>query len=389
MASRPAILISAATAFSLLGDQMLYSVLPTYYTEIGLMPYQVGLVLSANRFIRLITNHLAEHFCRRIRLNILIVLAFGFGAVVTFAYAQLTHFGLLILARMCWGLCWSFIRQIGLMTVVESSSDDKLGRSMGVYSGVSRTGSVAGNLVGALGHDTIGFSATLVGFSAISILAIPLGLFSRKGLKQHIAEDLSTQGTGALPWGLLFCGFVVGCVGSGLIMSTLGLVLNRVVGDDVTLLGMTIGVASLNGLFLSARWVSDFLGAPVLGHLGDRLGRNRATTIFFVIGTAVLLLAATMTSLAGIGVSVLLFFFCGVGLTTILMAQAGRLGSKTTARYVTASDFGSAMGPALGWTTQQFVSSTDVIFLMGAVLYGTGVLVSRFLSRPNTSAEST
>ncbi|MEE2752560.1 MAG: hypothetical protein VX910_01150 [Candidatus Latescibacterota bacterium] len=121
LVSRPAFLISVATAFSLLGDQMLYSVLPTYFTEIGLMPYQVGLVLSANRFIRLITNHLAEHFCRRIRLNILIVLAFGVGAGVTAAYAHVTHFGLLILARMIWGLCWSFIRQIGLMTVVESS----------------------------------------------------------------------------------------------------------------------------------------------------------------------------------------------------------------------------------------------------------------------------
>jgi MFS family permease len=259
---------------------------------------------------------------------------------------------------------------------------------MGVYSGVSRTGSVAGNLVGGIGHDTLGFSMTLIGFSAISILAIPLGLISRKGLHHHVQEKASGEGSNSNALGLLFCGFVVGCVGSGLVMSTLGLVLTRVVGDSVTLIGMTIGVASLNGLFLSARWITDSIGAPVLGHVGDRLGRNRASVLFFTVGTATLLLALTMDTLVGIGLSVLVFFVCGVGLTTILMAQAGRLGSKTTARYVTASDFGSALGPALGWTSQQLVSSTDVIFIMGAVLYATGIITSRFTNRTSEAASS-
>ena len=388
LASRPAILISAATAFSLLGDQMLYSVLPTYFTEIGLMPYQVGLVLSANRFIRLITNHLAEHLCRRVRLDILIVLAFGLGAAVTYGYAQVTHFGFLILGRVLWGLCFSFIRQIGLMTVVESSPEDRLGRSMGMYSAISRTGSLVGNLAGAVGHDVLGFSTTLIGFSCISFFAIPLGLLSRKGLGQRVAEESHDSGNGYRSGGLLFCGFVVGCAGSGLVMSTLGLVLKRVVGDDVGLLGLTIGVASLNGLFLSVRWISDFFGAPVLGHVGDRLGRTRATTLFFGIGTSVLVLAVTVESLTGIATSVLLFFLCAVGLTTILMAEAAGRGSKTTARYVTASDFGSALGPTLGWTSQEFVASTDVIFVMAAVLYGTGLLVSFCMNRPDEPASS-
>ena len=60
--SQAVVFIALATAFSLLGDQMLYSVLPTHYAEIGLMPYQVGLILSVNRWVRLITNTLAEKF---------------------------------------------------------------------------------------------------------------------------------------------------------------------------------------------------------------------------------------------------------------------------------------------------------------------------------------
>ena len=40
------VLVALATAFSLLGDQTLYVVLPTYYSELDLIPYQVGLILS-------------------------------------------------------------------------------------------------------------------------------------------------------------------------------------------------------------------------------------------------------------------------------------------------------------------------------------------------------
>ena len=384
LASRPTVLIGLATAFSLLGDQMLYSVLPTYFTSIGLVPYQVGVILSANRFIRLITNHLAEQLCRRVRLGALTVLAFGVGALVTYAYAVVTHFGLLVVARLTWGLCWSFIRQIGLMTVVESNPDHRLGRSMGFYSGISRTGSLAGNLLGAVGHDLLGYTTTLIGFSCVSVLAIPLGLFGREGLKHRTEAEPDCEGDVVRSGGLLFCGFAVGCVGSGLVMSTLGLVLKQMVGEDVGLLGMTIGVASLNGLFLSARWIADFFGAPVLGHVGDRLGRKRATTMLFAIGTVALSISATVDALTAIALAILLFFLCAVGLTTILLAEAGRRGGRATARYVTASDFGAALGPALGWTSQQFVSSTDVIFLMGASFYGLAAIISRFPNRPVT-----
>ena len=384
LASRPTVLIGLATAFSLLGDQMLYSVLPTYFTSIGLVPYQVGVILSANRFIRLITNHLAEQLCRRVRLGALTVLAFGVGALVTYAYAVVTHFGLLVVARLTWGLCWSFIRQIGLMTVVESNPDHRLGRSMGFYSGISRPGSLAGNLLGAVGHDLLGYTTTLIGFSCVSLLAIPLGLFGREGLKHRTAAEPDCEGDVVRSGGLLFCVFAVGCVGSGLVMSTLGLVLKQMVGEDVGLLGMTIGVASLNGLFLSVRWIADFFGAPVLGHVGDRLGRKRATTMLFAIGTVALSISATVDALTAIALAILLFFLCAVGLTTILLAEAGRRGSRATARYVTASDFGAALGPALGWTSQQFVSSTDVIFLMGASFYGLAAIISRFPNRPVT-----
>jgi len=46
------------------------------------------------------------------------------------------------------------------------------------------------------------------------------------------------------------------------------------------------------------------------------------------------------------------------------------------ATYMTASDFGSATGPMLGWMTLQMHLSTDWIFLMGGGLYAMGMVMA-------------
>ncbi len=229
MIPKPVALIAAATAFSLLGDQMLYSVVPSAYGGLGLMPIQVGLVLSLNRWIRLLTNHLAARLCERYDLAWLAGVAFGLGALITFAYSLTPRFWLLLVARLGWGLCWSFIRQIGIMTAADTAPAGHLGRTMGLHGGISRTGSVGGNVLGALGHDLIGFSATMGIFGLVSLLAVPLGVLSRRQLPHASRDDRPTGQDRASPV-LIGCGFIVGCAGPGLMMSTLGMILKETVG---------------------------------------------------------------------------------------------------------------------------------------------------------------
>ena len=374
--SRPVVLIALATAFSLLGDQTLYSVLPTYYTELGLMPYQVGLILSVNRWIRLLTNHLAERLTRYYNLTGLAVLALVLGAGTTFVYGINALFPILLAARILWGLSWSFIRQIGLMTVVDSSPDVTIGRMMGYYNGISRLGSVGGNLIGALGHDLIGFTMTRPLFGGLSLLGVPLVVLSRKGLP-HIDRSVETS---ASPVGqnptMYVCGFIVGCVGAGLMMSTLGSVLKENVGDSLSVGAFVIGVATLNGLLLAARWVVDGLTAPLLGAYSDRIGRRRAELLFFSVGAIALLPASTTHGTITLVLMVLLFFSSGVGATVVMMAEAGTRGPRTVAAYVTSSDLGSATGPMLGWMTLQFLMPSSTIFIIGGTFYGVATLVS-------------
>jgi len=238
---RPVLLVSLATASSLLGDQLLYAVLPSHFAELGLLPFQVGLILSANRIVRLVTNHLAEHLCRRLAAGVLLTLSLVAGACITAVYGLSSSFAILLLARICWGMCWSFIRQIGLMTVVDTAVEGHMGRLMGFYSGISRLGSISGNLVGALGHDLVGFTAILLIFSAVSLLSVPLGPLSRRGhpSRQDAASAAGTAGSAS--WPLLLCGLVVGCVGQGILASTLGFMLLEEVGASAEIGGLSIG----------------------------------------------------------------------------------------------------------------------------------------------------
>ena len=368
------VFVALATAFSLLGDQMLYSVLPTHYAELGLMPYQVGLILSVNRWVRLITNTLAEKLCQRYNLTALMTGALILGAVLTAVYGVVTSFTILLIARMLWGLSWSFIRQIGLMTVVDTTPPSMIGQRMGFYNGVSRLGSLGGNFLGGLAHDVVGFTVTLLLFAIISLLGTPLGWIARRAVLREDHQNKKVENSGWVPK-LMICGFVIGCVGPGMIMSTLGVVLVDTIGTSLTLLGMVIGVATLNGLLLSSRWIADALGAPFLGHISDRLGRKRSATIYFGIGMLALFSASIASNTGLLLLCVVMFFLCGVGATVVMHAEAGTRGSRSVAGYVTASDLGSATGPMLGWMTQQMHLSSDWIFLIGGGMYAIGALV--------------
>jgi hypothetical protein len=50
------LLVGLSTSLSLLGDTALYTVLPTHTAETGVLLVSVGILLSANRFVRLLAN---------------------------------------------------------------------------------------------------------------------------------------------------------------------------------------------------------------------------------------------------------------------------------------------------------------------------------------------
>ena len=72
-----------------------------------------------------------------------------------------------------------------------------------------------------------------------------------------------------------------------------------------------------------------------------------------VVGVVLGLAAVPQISPVLLIAAVLAFYVTATGVAVVLHAEAGSGGSRRVASYVTASDFGSAAGPNLGWLLLQ------------------------------------
>ncbi len=402
------VLAGIATALSLMGDQAMYVILPTCYenflvaistpeswaipTWLGgpvwvLKPgLQVGILLSANRWIRILTNHVAEWMVHHFHPSILFVAMLGLGALTTGAYGSWPFFWILLIARCGWGLCWSIIRQVGIMTAVDASTREHAAGMVGFYNGLSRFGSVVAMLVGGWLFDEVGWKFCfwiIAGVTAMGML--PAGI-ARRGVSHHESEfrlhrDLTVP-RGTL-WALLTCGFVVGCAGAGIVMSTVGKVLKYGFGEDPKIGTMAIGVATVAGVFMAGRHAINTFGGPALGVLADRMGHRRGVFTFFGLGTGLLLMIFAMSflipngpAMLGILVLTILFFACCTLLSVTMNAEASRCGSKAYARFVSAEDGGSAAGPLLVWALLDWKDHPSVVFICASGFFIIGLLVA-------------
>ncbi|MEM6701695.1 MAG: MFS transporter [Acidobacteriota bacterium] len=365
-------LIAAATAFSLLGDQALYAVLPVLFDELGLAAVEVGVLLSANRWIRLLTNELAHRVARRAASRSLFAVALLLGSATTVTYVWTSSFAILLAARLAWGLAWSFIRHLGVGAVMSGVPASDAGQTMGVFNGISRAGSVAGLFGGAVLVDLIGFHRALLVLAAVSLLAIPLAVVGYRD-REPSAGELKHA---ALPWTLVLMGASLGAVGPGFVMSTLGAAL------ELRLESSFAAATSLTGLLLATRYLFDSVAAPLLGGSFDRWGFARCVGLYFGLGGSMLLVASRVPDALHFASCVLGFFVCVTALQAGLAARASRLGSGAYARYVTASDLGSAAGPLVGWAIVGATSRPSVVIGLGGALFILTSAVAPFVRSP-------
>lgn len=104
------VMIAAITALCILGDSMLYVVLPTHWQEAGLTSlWEVGALLSINRFIRVPLNPIVSRLYKKLSHRTGIILAILLSAMATASYG-ISGFWFLLLMRAIWGIAWTFLR---------------------------------------------------------------------------------------------------------------------------------------------------------------------------------------------------------------------------------------------------------------------------------------
>jgi len=366
--------VSTALSVTALGDSLLYTILPSYYPHLGLTPFHVGVLLSVNRWIRLGTNHMAEHCYQRYPSPLWLILAFFVGSFVTAVYGIAQNFLIFLGARILWGVSFSFIRQAGIMTAVSSGPKVNIGERMGYYYGINGIWLTAGVLLGGLSHDIFGFSFTFVVLSILSLVGMPLGILSQKGLKwleNPPVKNVLQKGD----VGIILCGFAVGIVGYGMIISTMGLILKEQLEESYIIAGHSIGVATLTGIMLGLHWFTEAIGSPIFGAIADRIGKEQSILFLFFIGTIAIITAGIYLDPILLFVIMPVIFICNTTLSTLLSSQAGLLGTRSVASFATTLDLGMSFGPLLGWSIVQLGFPTNYIFILSGTFYIIGAMI--------------
>jgi MFS family permease len=367
------IAVGLAVSFSLFGDTAMYVVLPVHQAALGLTAMQVGMLLSINRWIRLVTNGVAERMIRRYGSSVLFPASLLVGSAVSVAYAMAPRFWILVLLRAVWGVCWSFIRQTGVMTTISVSHLTRAGRSMGIYVALLQVGFVAGTFLSGVVFDASGYRVTFLVAAALSLTALPLALLALALLARlnppgsdgsPSTRPLASNGASRL---LQIRGFIVTLVGTGMVMSTLGYLLRNRFGDSLPVGGLVIGVTTINGALLASRYLINGVGSPLFGALLDRHGLKSSQVTGFAAAGVTLLAAVLFGQSVLLVPFVVLFFVAATFSRLAIESEAAVAGPRAYSGLATAMDLGAAVGPLVGWTGIQVDRSMSVFWIGGGL----------------------
>lgn len=391
--------VSLGTGLSLIGDASLYAVLPTHFQDAAISLAAVGVMLSANRFIRLAFNGPIGVLYDRLPRRRLFVPALFLGALSTAIYALTLGFWPLLLGRLLWGIAWVGIWVGGNTLMLDISQQQNRGRWVGLYQISFFLGGAGGAILGGFLTDWLGYhpamgvgaGLTLVG-AIIALLFLPE---TRAAPPDDPAPDDIQPSLPPPPAPRrVELGSAFGLLGanrlaiSGMLLPTFGLFLQTHLGDTARFASLTLGVASLTGLALGANGLISMVAAPAFGNLSDKT-RSRwpvaAGGLLPGIGGFVLLalalpvapfLAIPLTAITG---------GSNQSLSTAIIGDLSdsRQRGRRLGILFTIGDFASAVGPPLAYALIPRLGITSVYGLCLAIFAAMFAVALRWsISRP-------
>lgn len=373
--------VALVTALSLLGDSMLYIALPLYWDQVRLESlWQVGVLLSINRFVRLPIAPFVGWLYKRMSLRKGLLVATSIGAITTLGYGLFNGFIAWIILRSLWGVAWSFFRIGGLASVSYYAEDKELGKAMGTYNGLYRLGSLFGMLLGGILVPIIGLKLVAIVFGVLTLLGVPIILYVLKeNNAKTVVDNLSeTQRSSSQPISykfkiLLICisGFFVTMLIQGVLTATLSSVIAYNQGEFVLIFQFVLSAALLSGLIQSLRWVWEPFLARKIGIWSD--GRMDRIPLFvtFLIFTGILygMISFDLSIITWIVVT-LLVMIGATAITTLLDSIAIEQAKTATVTFITLytiiQDVGAALGPFVSYMVIELESGFSYLYFGGS-----------------------
>ncbi|OQY24868.1 MAG: hypothetical protein DRJ03_17780 [Chloroflexi bacterium] len=391
--------VGLAIVLSLSGDLTLYTVLPAYAPALGLGLSTVGVLLSANRLVRLVSNSAVGLLLDRWGRRRLFVLGMGLGTLSTIGYVVSQQFWFFLTSRLLWGVSWSLINVGAYAMLVDTTHETDRGWSFGVLQVFIFVGMAVNPLLGGVLTDWLNFQSALaicaaltgLGF-VIAWLALPETMVQR--CPPHAVHR--RRPADAIRWlisqrhllAIDYLALLTDFAGDGIVLSTLSLYLKRQYSDTISLDGLALRVASMGGALLALRALISAGISPFAGRLSDQK-HSRWTAIGWglVIGVAGMTGLVWASNSWKLLLSVVLISLSGGVLRTVLPALMGDMADEAhrgaaSGGLATAGDIGSAAAPLIAYTLLA-VMSLQSVYLLSAISMASGLVVVWLVGKHN------
>jgi predicted MFS family arabinose efflux permease len=255
------------------GDTVLYLLLPMYASQFGVSLAEAGMLLAANRLVRIAGYGWVARFYARNGDRPTCMLAAAAAAASALGYATLTGFWALLPLRLLWGLAFA---ALNLSTQAMATADPRgAARRNGRSRAIIAAGPVVALPIGAWMADQWGPRVIFFILTLTSVLAIAVA----RGLPgdPHAAPKPSRRLR--LPGSLDTWSFLEGFTLDGLFIIGLSYL-----GKDL----MPAGSVIVAGGVLALRYLGEIVLSPIGGRMADRIGAEKLLVSLSLLTAVVL-----------------------------------------------------------------------------------------------------
>lgn len=345
-------------------DTLLYLLLPMQSQAFGVTLAQAGVLLAANRLVRIFGYGYVMRFYARNGDRPTLMLAAAVASVCALGNAFISGFWWLLILRLGWGLCYG---ALNLSTQVLATSEPAgAARRAGRSRAYIAAGPMVALPVGALLSLEIGPRLVFLLACASALVAI----WVARGLPSagHILSP-STGRRFKLPDSVAVWSFVEGVALDGLFIFGLSLQAQAMLGGNAVVIA---------GILLALRYVSEMLLSPLGGRAAENFGALKMLVVFSILSGLALTAFGSHWLIAG-AASVLILRAMQLPLVVTIIAQ--RNPDKGRVQAIAANavwrDIGAGVGPLLAGVLLPVASATWVYAIAGLAIALSAVVCAR------------
>ena len=341
-------------ALCLPSDVLLYLLLPMESEAFGITLAQAGVLLAANRLVRIFGYRHVLNFYARNGDRLTCMIAAGAATVCALGNSMLSGFAALLGLRLIWGLCFA---ALNLSTQVLATSEPA---GAARRAGRSRAMIALGPMLALPLGGWLTLWAGPRPIFAILAGCCLLGLWAAHGLPRTGHDLHSTGRRFKWPDSVATWSFIEGVALDGLFIFGLSIQAQKILGGDAVLIA---------GGLMALRYASEMLLSPLGGRAAQRFGATSMLLLFSFLSALALTAFGSYWVIVG-AAAVLVLRALQLPLVTTLVAERnpGSMRVSALASNAVWRDVGAGLGPLLAGLLLPVASAPWVFGVAGAAI---------------------